>query len=64
MDINWAGLSEDPVTPAHDSNIGRIEHFFSIHSLLLCRPVCVEQARRSPIAQGLMGPLIVVEPEV
>ena len=57
-------LSESPVTPAYDTNTDSSEHFLSFGSSsgISCSPW--NTLGRGPVAQGLMGPQVIVEPEV
>ena len=53
------GLSESPAADPNDTNTRS-----GGPSITRGIPVLVEHLSRSPVAQGLMGPLVVIEPEV
>ncbi len=65
MDRTEVELSESPAAPANDTSIWSIGDFLAWTALSSPTSVhLVEHLGRCPVAQGLMGPLVVVEPEV
>ena len=67
MDRIKAELSEGPVAPVYDTNTGPSEYLLSFDSsshTLRSLWNTVEHLGRCPVAQGLIGPQVIVEPEV
>ena len=66
MDRIKGELSESPGAPAYDPNADRSERLLS-NRLFPGFPDCLipeERLGRGPVAQGLMGPQVILEPEV
>ena len=57
-------LSESPAAPANDTSVWSIGGFLAWTAPLLQYRYLVEHLAWGPVSQGLMGPLVIVEPEI